>query len=390
MWERVARVACSVLCVGALVFALSGCQKAAEPVASAGAGPAKSAPTKAGEKYYCIGISTGGDYWNAVKAGMKDAAGELGVEQDFQGPSTHDPAMQSDTMEQLIAQKPAGILIAPGSPDVLTPVIDRAMAQGVPVICIDTDAPKSKRIAYFGTENYNAGRKGAEILARLVGGKGQVAISTRPGQWNLDERVRGYKEYFAENCPGIVFGPTIDDETKQEVGETKAASVLTSYPDLAGFAGVNGASGLGIASAIRAQGKVGKIKVVAMDGDAGILDLIQQGLIDASIAQRQYWMSYIGLLYLYGLNHGFFAKPGEGAKLDLPEIPAVIDTTVVEANKDNLDAFRSPSQGAKESVPDQYRKAMEVLKAGKPMKAAEFEALVGPVPPAKTESAAKG
>jgi ribose transport system substrate-binding protein len=390
MWERVARVGCSALCVGALVFALSGCPKPAEPIAAAGGVPARTAKANTGEKYYCIGISTGGDYWNAVKAGMKDAAAELGVEQDFQGPSTHDPAMQSDTMEQLIASKPAGILIAPGSPDVLTPVIDRAIAQGVPVICIDTDAPKSKRIAYFGTENYNAGRKGAEILARLVGGKGQIAISTRPGQWNLDERVRGYKEYFAANCPDIEVVQVIDDATRQEVGEMQAASVLTSFPDLAGFAGVNGASGLGIASAIRGQGKIGRVKVVAMDGDTGILDLIQEGLVDASIAQRQYWMSYIGLLYLYGLNHGFFAKPGEGAKSGLPEIPGVIDTTVVEANKDSLDAFRSPSQGAKESVPDQYRKAMEVLKAGKPLKAAEFEAVVGKSPSAKAESAARG
>lgn len=398
LWTTVALV-----CVALLVACLgmAGCPKKDEPVATGGAvgGPAKATSTgtatkpTSGEKYYCIGISTGAEYWGATKEGMKDAAAELGVEQDFQGPSAQDAAAQSDTLDQILASKPAGILIAPGSPDVLTPVIDRAITQGIPVICIDTDAPKAKRIAYFGTDNYNAGRKGAEILARLVGGKGQVAISSRPGQWNLDERVRGYKEYFAEKAPGVTVAQVIDDETKQEIGEKQAASVLTSTPDLVGFAGVNAVSGLGIASAIRSQGKIGKVKVVAMDGDTGILSLIEEGIVDASIAQRQYWMTYIGLMYLYGLNHGFFAKPGEGAKLGLPEIPAVIDTTVVEVNKGNLADFRTPSQGAKETLAEQYKKTMEVLKAGKPMKAAEFEAFIGgkapASAPAKTESAPK-
>ena len=300
----------------------AGCPKKEEPTTGGGvvagpsthAGPAGPSKASAGGKYYCIGISTGAEYWGATKAGMADAAEELGVEQEFQGPSGQNAAEQADTMDQILASKPAGILVAPGSPEVLTPVIDRAIAQGIPVICIDTDAPKAKRIAYFGTDNYNAGRKGAEILARLIGAKGQVAISSRPGQWNLDERVRGYKEYFAEKAPGVKVVQVIDDETKQEAGEKQASSVLTSYPDIAGFAGVNAVSGLGIASAIRGQGKMGKVKVVAMDGDAGILDLVQEGLIDASIAQRQYWMSYIGLMYLYGLNNGFFAKPREGAK----------------------------------------------------------------------------
>ncbi len=265
-----------------------------------------------GEKYVAIGISTGAEYWVATREGLEDIASELGVEADFQGPLGQVPAEQADIMDQIIASKPAGILIAPGSPEVLGPSIDRAIAEGIPVITFDTDAPESDRIAYIGTENYEAGRKGAEILARLVGGQGKVAISTRPGQWNLDERVRGYEEYFAENNPGIEMLPPIDDETKREMGEKRAAPVIQNNPDLAGFAGVNAVSGLGISAAIRSLNKIGQIKVVAMDGDEGILKLIEEGIIDASIAQRQYYMTYLGVMYLYGLNHGVFSPPSEG------------------------------------------------------------------------------
>ncbi len=90
----------------------------------------------------------------------------------------------------------------------------------------------------------------------------------------------------------------------------RAAPVIQNNPDLVGFAGVNAVSGLGISAAIRSLNKIGQIKVVAMDGDEGILKLIEEGIIDASIAQRQYYMTYLGVLYLYGLNHGIFSPPG--------------------------------------------------------------------------------
>jgi ribose transport system substrate-binding protein len=71
-------------------------------------------------------------------------------------------------MATVVGMRPAGILISPGRPETLTPYINDAMEQGIPVICLDTDAPNSDRIAYFGTDNYEAGRTGAEILARLI------------------------------------------------------------------------------------------------------------------------------------------------------------------------------------------------------------------------------
>jgi len=345
----------------------AGCpkkQEVAGPAPSVGAGgPARTETPKSDEEYVFIGISTGAEYWLAAKAGLEDGAKELGIRSQFTGPTTQNATEQAEVMAQITAKKPAGILIAPGRPDTLTPYINAAVEAGIPVICLDTDAPPPdcKRIAYFGTDNYNAGRRGAEILAGLIGGKGKVAISSRPGQWNLDERVRGYKEYFTEKAPGVAVVQVIDDKTEKAEGEKQATALLSRYPDLAGFAGVNAVSGLGIAAALKSLDKAGKVKVVAMDGDTGILDLIADGVIDASIAQRQYWMSYIGIAYLYGLNHGVFCKPGE-TKPGAEPIPAVIDTTVVEVNKTNLDQFRTPSQGAKETLRQDFKDVMAKAK----------------------------
>lgn len=212
--------------------------------------------------------------------------------------------------------------------------------------------------------------------AKAPGKKYKVVISSRPGQWNLDERERGYRETFKKEFPGIEVIQTIDDETKYSVGQQKASAVLSAHPDIAGFAGVNAASGPGIAAAVKAAGKAGDIVIVAMDADSPVLDLIEQGIITASVAQRQYYMTYIGVKYLYGLVHGYFRRPGDTSKPGLPEIPKHIDTGTVEVTKANLAAFRTPSQGAKEELPNQHPDWMKLLANRKPGEAKPTEEYV--------------
>ena len=191
---------------------------------------------------------------------------------------------------------------------------------------------------------------GAATKAQAPKTQFKVVISSRPGQLNLDQREQGYRETLKKDYPTIEVIQTIDDETKASVGQSKASAALSAHPDIAGFAGVNAVSGIGLSEAVKSAGKAEKIIIVAMDGDSGILDRIQSGVITASIAQRQYYMTYIGTKYLYGLTHGYFVKPGEPAKQGVTEVPKEIDTGTVEVNKSNLAAFRTPSQGAKEEL----------------------------------------
>jgi len=179
----------------------------------------------------------------------------------------------------------------------------------------------------------------------------KVALSSRPGQWNLEERIRGYRETFANEYPEIEVVKEIDDETKIEVGTKEAAAVLEQFQDLAGFAGVNGASGPGIAQAVQDLGRGDKVIVVAMDGDSPILDRVASGAIYASVAQRQYFMGYLGVKYLYGLRHKLLRDPDDPqADSGLPAIEKEVDTGTVEVTKANVDVFRTPSQGAKEEL----------------------------------------
>ena len=165
--------------------------------------------------------------------------------------------------------------------DAVTPAIDKAIAAGIPVVCADADAPSSKRYSFVGTGNYNAGYQGGEQLAKLLGGRGEVALMYIPGADNLTQRVNGYKDALAK-YPEIKIVQVGNDHGSQTEAEKECRALIQVYPNLAGFGCVAAVGGQGAAVAVKQAGKVGKIRIVAMDRDEATLQFIQEGVIDAS------------------------------------------------------------------------------------------------------------
>ena len=113
-------------------------------------------------------------YWKAAGAGFSNAAGQMKVRSDFMGPQTYDPKAERDAVDQAVQKKATGILLGVTDPALLKDSIDKAVAAGVPVVTIDSDAPSSKRLFFIGTNNYQAGFTGGERLAQELKGKGNV------------------------------------------------------------------------------------------------------------------------------------------------------------------------------------------------------------------------
>ncbi len=132
-------------------------------------------------------------YWQTAAAGFSQAGSRLGVAYAFNGPDTYDPGAERTTFEAVIQKKPSGILVSVADPAVIKDSINEAIAAGIPVITIDSDAPTSKRLFFIGTNNYQAGVTGGKRLAQELKGKGTVAVFTMPEQSNLNERLQGYK-----------------------------------------------------------------------------------------------------------------------------------------------------------------------------------------------------
>lgn len=277
--------------------------------------------------YALVPKSVGHVYWAATEKGLRDAAAEEGVEGLFVGPETIDVARQIAIMEGLIARRVAGIAIAPNDPTAVVPVIDRAVDAGIPVVTLDSDAPESKRLAYVGTVNTDAGKLAGELLAKLIDGKGTVAISTGGlGSLNLNERLAGFREAIAR-YPGIeevAFQTNNDDE---EQATTVAESILSRFPALTAFFGANASGGPGAARAVKQAGKVGQVTIVGFDDTPICLQFIKEGVIKATVAQRPREMGYRCVRILVQANRGL--KPES----------EIIDTGVTVITADNVDQF---------------------------------------------------
>src|SRR5205823_2275717 len=134
-------------------------------------------------------------------AGAKDVAKTLGpkygvtVEIDWQTPPDEDAQKQAEAIEQLARGGAAGIAVSCSDANTCTPAINKAVELGAVVMCFDSDAPRSKRLCYYGTDDITCGKLVMEELARIMGHKGTVAIlagnQTAP---NLQKRVQGVKD----------------------------------------------------------------------------------------------------------------------------------------------------------------------------------------------------
>jgi len=292
----------------------------------------------AAQRYVMISAVTGAPYWIDLKNGLRDKAEELGVDANFTGPPTVDVNAQIDEINRAIAQKVDGIIMV-AMADSVTPAIDQAIAAGIPVVCADADAPSSKRYSFIGTGNYNAGYQGGEELAKLLGGRGEVALLSIPGSDNLTRRIKGYQDALAK-YPEIKIVQVGNDHGSQTEAEKECRALIQVYPNLAGFGCVAAAGGQGAAVAVKQAGKVGKIKIVAMDRDEATLQFIHEGVIDASIAQRTYTMSYLALQMLYDLRNERIKFADDWRKVKVNPLPPNVDTGSFVIMKENVDYFR--------------------------------------------------
>lgn len=301
--------------------------------------PAKDAGNDVSDQLYIqVSALSSDPYFYDHQMGMEMAGKELGVRTEFVGPAELDMNAMVAAFEQAIAKKPNGIVVVGFDPQ-LEPCIQEATDAGIPVITVDADLPNSARLAFVGTGNVTAGRVGGEKLAEMVGGKGKVVLVYQPGQSNLEERAQGYREALA-NYPDIEIVETVDSKQDAVITAQNVSSILQKYPDLAGIACIDGASGSGAATAVREAGVAGKVKVITMDRSNEVLDGIAEGVISASVAQQTALMPYYAVQMLMNLNNSKVQISTDNAKAGVLGIPMVVDTGAIVVDSSNYEYFK--------------------------------------------------
>ncbi len=278
------------------------------------------------------------DYFYDHKLGMKLAGEALGVRTEYVGPAEYDMPAMITAFEQAMAKKGLKGIVVVGFEPALTPIINKAVEKGIPVVTVDADLPDSKRIAFVGTGNYKAGVEGGTKLAELIGGKGKVALMTKVGQSNLEERISGYKDALAK-FPGITIVQIVDTQSDAVIAAQVATAVLRKNPDLAGIGCVEAAGGQGASTAVKEAKLAGKVKIVAMDRDNAVLEQISKGVISAAVAQRTAIMPFYAVQILYNLANQNVPITSDNKTAGVSAAPYYVDTGVIIVDKSNYKYF---------------------------------------------------
>ncbi len=299
----------------------------------------------ADEKYYLISANNKIPYWQAGGAGLFQAAMQLKVRSEFAGPDTYDPKAEQQAFQQAVQSKATGILVSVADPTLMKDDIDRAIAAGIPVITVDSDAPASKRLFFIGTDNYHAGQIGGQRLAKELNGKGNVVVFTIPEQANLKERLRGYRDAL-EATPGIKITRVVDMKGDSRVAFDTATEIVGNdkKEHVDAFVCLEALSGKEVATVLSQHDVKDKI-IIAMDTDDKTLEWIQKGVIAATISQKPYTMSFVGLKMLDDLyHHKLPTLTNDWAKDSFAPIPAFVDTGSSLVDKTNVDALIAASK----------------------------------------------
>jgi ribose transport system substrate-binding protein len=291
------------------------------------------------ERYVFVAFNTGLPYWQEAEAGLTDAAKQMGVKAELTGPAAFSPNEELTAFQQAVSQKPSGILLSASNPEIFKAPISAAIQQGIPVICVDADSPESSRILFVGTDNFRAGQHSGKRMGELLSGKGNIVIITIPGQYNLEERLRGVNDAL-KKYPAIKITKTIDDK-----GDSRAAydaiSALTQGKDKPnGIICLEASGGAGAADALHRVDLDGKIPIVSFDKDPETMDWIERGGITATVVQKPYVMSYYGLKFLDDLHHNAVHEFKDWRTAPAAPIPAWVDTGTAVVDKHNLAVFR--------------------------------------------------
>jgi len=273
------------------------------------------------------------EFWKISTAGIRKYERESKVQVDIKMPPNGTTGEQNEILENLASQGYDAIAVSAIAPSDQVPVLDKVAAKSK-LITFDSDAPKSKRLLYIGTNNYEAGKAlGKEIVKLLPeGGKMAVFVGTLSAD-NAKQRLQGIEDAIKGHKIEIV--DKREDNTDRAKARSNVEDIVNAHSDLDLVAGLWSYNGPAIHAALEALGKKGQVKAAVFDEEDGTLDGIAAGTIAVTVVQKPFEFGYQSAKWMHEL-----ATKGEAGIKAIPK-EQVVDTGVEIINKDSVAEFKA-------------------------------------------------
>ncbi|MXP64582.1 ABC transporter substrate-binding protein [Roseomonas sp. M0104] len=255
-------------------------------------------------------VNVSADFWTIARRGIEKANREHpDYNMEMIVPGQASAAEQRRIVDALLARKVAGIAISAINPGNSTDMLNRAAEQCV-LFTTDSDAPKSNRVVYIGTDNVAAGREAGKQMMRALpnGGKAMLFVGTMDAD-NARERVQGIREALQGSKIEIVDIRT--DESDIARAKRNVEDTLARYSDINLLTGLWAYNTPQIYQAVKAAGAESKVKIVGFDEDALTLRGIADGTILSTVVQQPYefgYQSMVGMIKVLKGDRGFIPE----------------------------------------------------------------------------------
>lgn len=321
--KNMTAVLLALLLVSALVV---GC--VAPTTAPAAPAPVAEAPAPAdAEQLYIPVISKGfqHQFWQAVQQGAEQAAVDYNVTITFEGPENESMVdKQLEMFQTALDKSPDAVCLAALDSQALTPLLERAQAEGIPVIGFDSGVDSDIPVSTAATDNIAAAAAAADHMAELIGGAGEVAVIAhdQTSRTGID-RVDGFVNRMAEAYPDITIVDIQYGGGDHLKSTDLAKAIIQAHPDLKGFFGANEGSIIGVLNGATELGTEGLV-IIGYDAGTQQKEAVRSGFEAGAISQDP-----VGIGYKC-VEAAVKAIAGE-------ELPTVIDTGFVWYDASNID-----------------------------------------------------
>lgn len=232
-------------------------------------------------------------------------------------------------MQAVIAQQVDGIAIAPIDAQRLTPIVDRAIASGIPTITFESDIPESRRISFLGTDNYRAGENLAHVVARVLDYRGEIVITTGLStQTAVNERLRGIKTALSRFYPSIDILDVRSGEGDPLLTRLAIEEQLRDFPDADGLVTIDATGGPTAIAIWKAMGWTSSdYHLITFDDTPESIEGLRHDVVSAVVTQTQWYWGALIVERLMDIIAG-------------EEIPDYLDTGTIELTPQNVGMYR--------------------------------------------------
>jgi ribose transport system substrate-binding protein len=313
-----ARTAVSVLGVAALVT-LSACSGSG---GAAGGGTG----TVEGATVAIVGPQSGDPYYQEVACGARTEGAKLGMEVgEQQASQNQSQADQNTIMQGVLGKSPDAVIYTPADPVAGGIPVRTAKEDGITVINVDAQLDDHDLYdSFVSSDHYEGARELTKTLASLMGDEGEVAaVGSLPSNPITQARIKGFTDEL-EDHPGIELVSTSYPDVSPDAIQAEAAALLIKNPDLKAIYTTNYLNSTGAAVALRNADLVGDVKMVSWDTGAQNVKLMQEGVVQATVAQQPFTMGELAIRQI-------------AAKIEGKEVEATVASPITILTSDDVD-----------------------------------------------------